>query len=96
MAFSNPIIFEKVVTLAATAEVLTPIRREARNAIIQAKPGNSGTVNIRTEEAGLDFGNLQPGQTMDVGGEAEDTFDLNSLFIKVSLDGEGVDVFYEA
>ena len=96
MAFSNPIIFEKVVTLAVTAERLIDVRTEVRNAIIQAKPGNSGTVNIRTEVAGLDFGNLQPGQTMDISAEAEDTFDLNSLFIKVSLDGEGVDVFHEA
>lgn len=96
MAFSNPIIFEKVVTLAVTAEQLITTRTEVRNAIIQAKPGNSGTVNIRTEVGGLDFGNLQPGQTFDVSGLAVDTFDLSSLFIKVSLDGEGVDVFHEA
>ncbi len=95
MASSNFTTFEKTVTSSGTAEVLVASRTEIRSAAIQALPANTGTVHLRDAAAGADGVRLTAGQTFEISAETYDTFDLAAIFIKVSVNGEGVSVTHE-
>ncbi len=96
MASSNLNTFDKDVTAAATAEVLISTREEVRSAVITAKAANTGTIGIRDAVGGVDGLFLSAGQSFEINAETYDTFDLNAIWLKASVDGEGVIVLWEA
>ena len=95
MASSNFTTFQKTVAAAGTAEVLVASRTEVRSAVIQALSTNTGTVHLRDAASGADGVLLNAEQTFEISAETYDTFDLAAIFIKVSVNGEGVSVTHE-
>lgn len=79
---------EKVVALAATPEAMTTQEtgRQIRHVVIQAKKGNTTTCylgNATTQKL-----ELSPGESIGLV-----VLNLNKIYVKVGLNGEGVNYF---
>ncbi len=85
----------KTVASASEAEPLFEEPTLTRNAIVQAKLGNSGTVGIRDSVEGTDGFTMGAGDVFLVEMEDdEEPFDLSQIWLDVSVAAEGVDYLY--
>ena len=92
----KPISLSKTVAATGTPEAITATKTLSPTVFIQAKPGN--TQNVTIGDSVAQHYVLIPGASINLTDGAfnqnDYDFDLSKIYVKVLVNGEGVNVFY--